>query len=213
MNIRHWVASALLAMGTLILWTASATAADNAISTAYVNARSCGSTACGVLYVLPPDTTVEVINVSGSWCQQNRSGYPTAWVSCSYLTALPNGGGGGGNGQAQPNVNFCFTGPGGNQICLGTGGVSANINVPGKQVCFYEEANFTGASMCKTAGYSDNFWNQPWRDNIRSVRVYGGASVLMCTMANYNGYCQTYVSDRALIHNPLRDNTDSVSVN
>ena len=96
MKFRILLTAALMAVGSLFAMAGSALAVDNAISTAYVNARSCGNTSCAVLYVLPPDTTVEIINVSGSWCQSNRAGFPTAWISCSYLNALPSGGSSGG---------------------------------------------------------------------------------------------------------------------
>ncbi|HUV32971.1 MAG TPA: SH3 domain-containing protein, partial [Devosiaceae bacterium] len=123
MTFRQLAVAALLAAGGLFAVAGSASAANNAISTAYVNARSCAGTGCGVLYVLPPNTAVEVISVSGNWCQTNRAGFPTAWISCSYLSALQGGGGGGAPAAEAPDVNFCFTGPAGNQICLGTGGV------------------------------------------------------------------------------------------
>lgn len=217
MKIRQWAIAALLAAAGLLGWATTAFAADNAITTAYVNGRSGPGTGYGVVYVVPPDTTVEVISTQNNFCQSNRSGFPTVWISCSYLNALPGGGGGGGAPapeEPEVNVNFCFTGQLGNQICLGSGGVGVNVNVPApKRACFYEEPNFAGDDLCVNAGYSDNFWNMPWRTNIRSVRVYGGASVVMCRNANYAGFCRTYTSDRVHIHSQLRDHTYSVSVN
>lgn len=224
MNIRLWVASALLAAGSLFGLAGAAFAADNAISTAYVNARSCGSTSCGVLYVLPPDTTVEVISTTGSWCQQNRSGFPTAWVSCSYLTALPGGGGGGGGGGSGGGtpVNFCFTGPGGGQICIGSGGVSGTAPPapppppppsPSGDACFYANNGYGGDDICESLGTTRSALGGTWNDRISSLEVLtGGTKVLVCQHAGFTGVCAQYTGDVNSLPGGLNNEVSSYAV-
>jgi hypothetical protein len=204
-------------------WTLAAmpASAQNAAATVNLNIRSCASTGCGVIYVLPAGEPVTAGPCSGSWCTIQRPGWPTGFGGASYLAPW---GGGPGPGPAPgpapapepdaPDVNFCFNGPQGNQLCLGTGGVSGTVNVPQqKRVCFYEEPNYAGDELCRDAPYVRNLWANPWRTNIRSVKVFGGASVVMCHDANFGGYCRTYTENRSHIHAQLRDHSYSVSIN
>jgi len=87
MKLQHFLAPAALGA---VAWLAAASPsfAVNAAATQLVNARSCGSTDCEVLYQLPAGTQVTVIAQQDGWCQAEWTGYPTAWVSCQYLTAL-----------------------------------------------------------------------------------------------------------------------------
>ena len=90
MKLQHFLAPAALGA---VAWLAAASPsfAVNAAATQLVNARSCGSTDCEVLYQLPAGTQVTVIAQQDGWCQAEWTGYPTAWVSCQYLTALSAG--------------------------------------------------------------------------------------------------------------------------
>lgn len=56
--------------------------------------------------------------------------------------------------------------------------------------CFYSERNFGGAVLCLDEGDSYNRLNR-WNNRIRSVEIFGGARVDLCTDANFYGSCVT----------------------
>ena len=88
MKLLHYLAPAALGAVAWLAAAAPSMAVPNAYATQLVNARSCGSTDCEVLYQLPAGTQVTVIAQENGWCQSEWTGYPTAWVSCQYLAAL-----------------------------------------------------------------------------------------------------------------------------
>jgi len=60
--------------------------------------------------------------------------------------------------------------------------------------CFYSERNFRGASFCLDQGETLNAF-RTWDNRIRSVEVFGGASVDLCTLRDLYGACVTLRRD------------------
>lgn len=56
--------------------------------------------------------------------------------------------------------------------------------------CFYSERNFGGTRLCLEEGDSYQRLNR-WNDRIRSVEVFGGARVDLCSDSNFYGACIT----------------------
>jgi hypothetical protein len=56
--------------------------------------------------------------------------------------------------------------------------------------CFYSGRNYTGQSICLEEGDTYNRLNN-WNDRIRSVQLFGGVRVDLCTDANFYGACAT----------------------
>jgi hypothetical protein len=61
---------------------------------------------------------------------------------------------------------------------------------PQSGVCLFSEKYHAGASICLQSGQSYGRLNN-WNDRIRSVTVFGGGQVELCTDANFNGHCVT----------------------
>lgn len=61
--------------------------------------------------------------------------------------------------------------------------------------CFYSERNFRGSSFCLDEGDEYSRLPRGWNDKIRSVEVFGGARVDLCTDTNFYGSCVTLRSN------------------
>lgn len=77
--------------------------------------------------------------------------------------------------------------------------------------CFYSERNFGGSSFCLEEGDSYNRL-QNWNDRIRSVEVFGGAHVDLCTDRNLYGSCLTLTSDARRLPSQLDRKASSLEV-
>ena len=77
--------------------------------------------------------------------------------------------------------------------------------------CFYSERNFGGSSFCLDQGEQLNSF-RTWDNRIRSVEVFGGASVDLCTDRNLYGYCATLRSDTARLPGQLDRQASSVEL-
>lgn len=163
--------------------------------TSSVNVRSGPGTNYAVVDTLRAGEQVDVDRCSGSWCYVEKSG-PDGWVSSRYLSnddGVSSGGGitiGGGSGNSDVDVSIGFSVPGFN-FQIGNGGFDFRPGRPigrDAEVCFYERANFRGASFCAEPG--DRLARLgSWNDRISSIEVSGGAQALVCENNNFNGRC------------------------
>lgn len=77
--------------------------------------------------------------------------------------------------------------------------------------CFYSERNFRGTSFCVDIG--DSFSRlRTWDNAIRSVEVFGGAEVDLCSDSNYRGSCATLRRDTARLPSELDRRASSIDV-
>jgi len=66
---------------------------------------------------------------------------------------------------------------------------------PDAQVCFYEDANFSGQSFCMSEGQTINNLNGPWNDRISSMRIYGNLEVSLYADSEYRSPMGTFTRD------------------
>ncbi|SFV29874.1 SH3 domain-containing protein [Devosia crocina] len=78
--------------------------------------------------------------------------------------------------------------------------------------CFFTERNFRGASFCLEEGQQYARLPRDWNDRIRSVEVYGGASVDLCSDNNFYGNCVTVRSDTGRLPSGVERRVSSVEV-
>ena len=77
--------------------------------------------------------------------------------------------------------------------------------------CFFSERNFRGNSFCLDEGESLNRL-RTWNDSIRSVQVFGGAQVDVCSDQNLYGVCATLNRDTSRLPQQLDRNISSIDV-
>ena len=77
--------------------------------------------------------------------------------------------------------------------------------------CFFSERNFRGASFCVDAGDSYSRLRN-WDKAIRSVQVFGRASVDLCTDYNFYGNCVTVRRDTGRLPAQLDRRASSLEV-
>jgi len=69
------------------------------------------------------------------------------------------------------------------------------------KACFYNDAFFGGRSFCLNSGEQrmrlTNFRNGLFNDEISSLKVFGGASVRVCTDNNFGGRCKTFYNSQS----------------
>lgn len=131
---------------------------------------------------------VWVLRCETIWCDI-QAGPRRGWVELSALSfgQFPRG---------------PFTGP---KLMRKSGG-------PG-QVCFYSGIHFSGARFCAETGYvARDLKLSPWNDRIRSIRITGQQSVLVCRERNYGSYCETVIGDRPVLPKLLRRAISSLHV-
>lgn len=90
-----------------------------------------------------------------------------------------------------------------------------NNNGPGIQqagACFYSERNFGGDSFCLNRGETRDRLPRNWDMTIRSVEVFGGVRVDLCSQQNQYGACTTLRSDAPRLANGLDRNVSSLDV-
>jgi hypothetical protein len=190
-------------------------------TTVNLNVRSGPGPQYGVIDVLSPGVHVNVTRRSGSWCYLDKPGQD-GWVSCTYLTADdagprpgPDYGGGYGrdDDRGRPDVNLGFSIPG-FSFHVGPGGFGFGPR-PGydrrAQVCFYEDVNYRGRSLCMSPGQSYARLTS-WNDQISSIRIRGRAEALVCEDWNYRGRCITINRDRPDLGRGGNDRISSIRV-
>lgn len=151
---------------------------------------------------MPQNATLDANCNPQGWCEvvgTGRTATFAGWVEASTITLADAGMAPGNQRPPAPQPN-----PGGGNN--GGPGFSFDFNfgtpVPPPrpqplpvyeeaEACFYTERNFRGASFCLAEG--DEFPRLPrdWDDRIRSVEVFGGATVDLCSDTNFYGSCVT----------------------
>jgi hypothetical protein len=77
--------------------------------------------------------------------------------------------------------------------------------------CFYSERNFGGSSFCVEEG--DGYSRlRNWDNRIRSVEIFGGARVDLCTDSNYRGSCITLRRDTSRLPAGIDRKASSIDV-
>lgn len=160
----------------------------NAYASVALNVRTGPGTNYPVTGALGPGERVQVGECRNAWCLI-RSVNRTGWVSERFLTRLPAGGGGqgqqpgSGSGLSISGPNFSFT----------IGGGADFVNRPVRpedrgQVCFYENWNYSGRSLCVRPG--DSYSQLGSFDNIfSSILIEGMAEVQICEYPDFSGRC------------------------
>lgn len=195
MIMRKTAIAAMLALATLLAGVGAAFAYDAAATTT-LNVRSGPGTNYRVVGVLDRNQIVQVVecNSSNTWCRiQDRT--ISGWASARYLQRVP-----GGSTPSRPT-------PPSNQpdvgISINTPNFSFEIGTgnrpgvqPAGQICFYEEFDYRGRSICVRDGRSVRYIERFWDNRIRSARVEGNIEATVCTDANFRGRCA--VIDRSV---------------
>lgn len=60
------------------------------------------------------------------------------------------------------------------------------------QVCFYEHANYSGASFCLNRNDSMSFVGNGWNDKISSISFHDNATARVCEHIDFGGTCRIY---------------------
>ena len=77
--------------------------------------------------------------------------------------------------------------------------------------CFFSERDFRGSSFCLDEGETlDRL--RTWNDSIRSVQVFGGANVDICSDQNLYGTCATLRRDAGRLPFELDRDVSSIDV-
>ncbi len=168
-----------------------------ATATTGVNVRSGPGTNFAVVDTLHAGQAVNVTECQGGWCYVEKPG-PDGWVSGNYLQATeappPN------NSAANDAAAAAAINVFGTIAAAVIGNIVTPPVVPAPQICFFDGANYTGASFCVDAGTSNTQLAGFWNDRISSVTVPAGSTVTVCRNASYGGPCRTYNADRAFLH-------------
>ncbi|WP_196257901.1 SH3 domain-containing protein [Pelagibacterium limicola] len=194
MNMRKLATAAIVALATLLGGAGTAFAYDAAATTT-LNVRSGPGTNFRVVGVLDRNQIVQVIecNASNTWCRvQDRT--LQGWASARYLQ--PVAGGTPPRPQpapTRPDVGISITTPG---FSIGIGTGRPGVTPPAGQICFFEEFDYRGRSLCVNEGASARFIERFWDNRIRSARVEGNVEATVCTQSNFAGRCA--VIDRSV---------------
>jgi len=184
MKFSNLTITTLLATASLLVSAVVALAAP-AVATGAVNVRTGPSTGYKIVDTLYKGEHVDISVCRSGWCYVEHSG-PDGWVSGRYLAAADNGA----NASEGPDVNFSFG--------FGADGPSFSFSIGEPPVvqtraraCFYNLKNYRGARFCVRGGSADNKLTGFWNNRISSVRVFGGARVVLCRNWYYGGFCRT----------------------
>lgn len=205
------------AAATLFLVVGAGSAlAYSAIATGSVNVRTGPGVGYAKVGTLQRNEQVEVNQCQAGWCFVQRNG-ADGWVSANYLSrggiSSGSGSASGSGGGSNPNFNFSF-GFGSNGGGFSFGNMPNRPNWPSQPVgaCFFTGNNYTGQQFCVNSGRSMRAFGPAWNDKVSSVRVFGGASVMMCEHANYAGYCRTTNRNEPALGPWLNDKMSSIRV-
>lgn len=188
--------------------------AQAATATGNVNVRTAPVNGA-VVDVLRPGQQVEIDRCSGGWCYVVKAG-PDGWVSANYLDdsddrpmrpERPS--------RPDVDVNLGFSVPG-FSFQIGNGGFDIRPNRPGRpgssdRVCFYDEPNFRGASLCARPGERLTSLGG-WNDRIESINVRGDAEALVCEDRNFRGRCVVVSRDIRDLGRAGRNEISSIRV-
>ena len=112
-------------------------------------------------------------------------------------------------------------GPGGRgwtslyQIDFGRGPAETHLHYSTGQgtACFYEGANYTGASLCISTGQVIDDMALLNADNrFQSLQITGNASVAVCRDRKFQSYCERILISEPVLHQYLRGAVSSARV-
>ncbi|MFK4812671.1 SH3 domain-containing protein [Devosia sp. ZW T5_3] len=219
------------------LASVSAALAAPATVTTNVNVRS-GPNAKGVIDVLRAGTRIDAQCDGSGWCQVSY-GSVSGWVSGDYVVfdgqtqpprpqpqpvpvPVPGNGGGWFPGNPGPGNG------GGWNPGNGNGGWNPGWPQPPRPqpqpprpqppvyedagACFFSERNMRGRSFCLDQGETMDSLPRGWNDAIRSVQVFGGARVDLCSDQFQYGACVTLRSDTPRLRGQIDSQASSVDV-
>lgn len=104
------------------------------------------------------------------------------------------------------------------KIDFGTTTQDVAFNVPAKdlsngEMCFYEGANYTGASFCLSSGTTvRDLALAGWDNRISSVRVTVPTSAALCRDRTFQSYCERITESQPRLHRYLARNLSSLRV-
>ncbi|KFC66954.1 SH3 type 3 domain protein [Devosia sp. LC5] len=220
------------------LASVGAALAAPATVTTNVNVRSGPSQQTAVLDVLQAGTRIDAQCDSSGWCRVSY-GRASGWVSAAYVAIggpaiqpprpqpqpVPGNGGGwfpGNPGPGPGNGGGWNPGP-------GNGGWNPGWPQPPRPqpqpprppqppvyedagACFYSERNMRGRSFCLDQGETMDSLPRGWNDAIRSVEVFGGARVDLCSDQFQYGACVTLRSDTPRLRGQIDSQASSIDV-
>jgi hypothetical protein len=200
----------LVASVSLLASAVSAFAAPATV-TAHVNVRSGPGVEYRAVGSVPRNTVVDLGQCRGEWCQISSYGL-SGWVSSQYLVDAPLP-----SPQPQPQPQ-----PGWEQPNWPNPGPDRPRPQPPRPpapapepdeagACFYAERNFGGASFCLDQG-EELARFRTWDNRIRSVEIFGGAKVDLCSDRNLYGACITLRRDTRRLPPDMDRRASSVEV-
>jgi hypothetical protein len=204
----------LVAALSLVASTVSAFA-EPAKVTAHVNVRSGPGVEYRSVGSIPRNTVVDMGQCRGDWCQISSYGL-SGWVSSQYLVDAPLP-----SPQPQP-LPQPQPGPQWPQPDWPKPGPNWPRPEPPRPTpplpeqdqagaCFYAERNFGGASFCLDKGEELTRF-RTWDNRIRSVEVFGGAKVDLCSDRDLYGACVTLRRDTRRLPSEIDRRASSVEV-
>ena len=204
-SIRLGFAAALTLLGSTI-----SAFAEPATVTAHVNVRSGPGVEYRAVGSVPRNTVVDVGQCRGDWCQISSYGL-SGWVSSQYLVDAPLP-----SPQPQPlpqplpQPNWPNPGPDRPR----PEPPRPTPPVPDEDeagACFYAQRNFRGESFCLDEG-EELARFRTWDNRIRSVEIFGGAQVDLCSDRNLYGDCVTLRRDSRRLPPDIDRRASSVEV-
>lgn len=201
-----------LVAGLSLLASAASAFAAPATVTAHVNVRSGPGVEYRAVGSIPRNTVVDLGQCRGEWCQISSYGL-SGWVSSQYLVDAPLP-----SPQPPPQPQQ----PGWEQPNWPNPGPDRprpqppRPPVPAPQpdeagACFYAERNFGGDSFCLDQG-EELARFRTWDNRIRSVEIFSGAKVDLCSDRNLYGACVTLRRDTRRLPPDMDRRASSVEV-
>lgn len=198
------LSAAILLAGTAAAMAQAATSAD-------VSAYSGPGVEYGLVGTIPANSPIVVDHCENSYCLIFY-GRQSAWIGQQYIIDVsppappppppqPQP-----QPQPQPPVNPGWPWPQPQPHPL-----PPPVFEDDAGACFYSERNFRGSSFCVEEG--DGYSRlRNWDNKIRSVEVFGGARVDLCTDSNYRGSCITLRRDATRLPPEIDRKASSVDV-
>jgi hypothetical protein len=189
-------------LSVAILLAGAAVAMAQAIVTADVNVYGGPGIETGVVGTIPANSPITVDHCENNFCfvYYARSGL---WIEQQYIGESPAPPP---QPQPQPPVNPSWPWPQPQPQPL-----PPPVYDDEAGACFYSERNFRGSSFCVDEGDSYSRLRN-WDNKIRSVEVFGGVRVDLCTDSNYRGSCVTLRRDASRLPAELDRKASSIDV-
>ncbi len=206
--LRLGIFSALM----LLAGAAVAMAQQTVVTTVNADTYNGPSGDSGYVTTIPANTSVVLDHCQNNFCLV-QYGRGSVWIPQQYLTQVPPGQAAPPPPQApqqpQPPVNpWPWPQP---QPQPHPQPQPPPVYDDSAGACFYSERNFRGSSFCVDEGDSYSRLRN-WDNKIRSVEVFGGARVDLCTDSNYRGSCVTLRRDASRLPAEIDRKTSSVDV-